>query len=96
MYGFYPQCCRRLCNLLLCTPFLLSGTTPLAARQDEHQLVDRYTPTVMLHEAEERLGSAFDLVEFHALLLKNGPLPLRLLRDEAVAWVPDDRKSISP
>jgi uncharacterized protein (DUF885 family) len=37
-------------------------------------------------DAERRLGGEFDLSEFHALVLENGPLPLSLLREEVEAW----------
>jgi len=39
------------------------------------------------HDAEQRMGDDFDLAKFHALLLRNGPLPLTLLREEVEHWV---------
>lgn len=37
--------------------------------------------------AETTLGSAFDLRTFHHVILRNGPLPLSILRDEVEAWM---------
>ena len=44
----------------------------------EFELLRRQTKT--------RLGSAFDLRAFHAMLLENGSLPLSVLRQRAAAW----------
>lgn len=38
-------------------------------------------------EAEDALGSAFDLREFHDVVLRNGPIPLSILRDEVRSWL---------
>ncbi len=38
--------------------------------------------------AEKRLDSAFDLRAFHNAVLDNGPLPLLILRDEIMKWLP--------
>ena len=47
-------------------------------------------------DAEQRLGSEFDLAAFHALVLENGPLPLSLLREEVEAWKTADKASLTP
>jgi uncharacterized protein (DUF885 family) len=44
-------------------------------------------------DTQRRLGSEFDLAEFHALILENGPLPLSLLREEADRWKMADNAS---
>jgi uncharacterized protein (DUF885 family) len=38
-------------------------------------------------ETEQRMGNDFNLAEFHALVLENGPLPLSLLRSQVEAWI---------
>ena len=38
-------------------------------------------------EAEQRLGEAFDIREFHDRLLENGTLPLTLLREHMERWL---------
>lgn len=38
-------------------------------------------------EAEERLGADFDVRAFHGAVLRNGPLPLSLLRSEVRDWI---------
>jgi uncharacterized protein (DUF885 family) len=47
-------------------------------------------------DAEQRLGSEFDLAAFHALILENGPLPLSLLREEVKGWKIADQASSKP
>jgi uncharacterized protein (DUF885 family) len=37
--------------------------------------------------AEERLGDAFDIREFHAQLLKDGSMPLSMLEAKMIVWV---------
>jgi uncharacterized protein (DUF885 family) len=37
-------------------------------------------------EAKERLGSAFDIREFHDVILLHGALPLPVLEDEVHRW----------
>lgn len=39
-------------------------------------------------EAEKRLGDAFDIREFHDLVLRGGPLPLSVLAEVVAAWRP--------
>jgi uncharacterized protein (DUF885 family) len=39
-------------------------------------------------EAEQRLGSAFDLRAFHDAVLESGPLPLDVLEQKMRAWTP--------
>jgi uncharacterized protein (DUF885 family) len=39
------------------------------------------------HDAEKRLGSAFDIREFHDRVLENGAVPLPMLRDHIEKWV---------
>ncbi len=38
-------------------------------------------------EAEERLGSAFDLREFHQVVLEEGAIPLQVLRQRVEKWI---------
>lgn len=38
-------------------------------------------------EAEERLGDAFDLHDFHDRLLENGAVPLAALREHVISWI---------
>ena len=38
-------------------------------------------------DAETRLGAAFDIRRFHDAVLRNGALPLPLLREEVTAWM---------
>ncbi|RBP53569.1 DUF885 domain-containing protein [Arenicella xantha] len=47
-------------------------------------------------EAEQQLGSDFDVTEFHALVLENGPLPLSLLGSKVEAWVLAKSKAATP
>lgn len=42
-------------------------------------------------EAEQKLGSHFDLVAFHHMLLNDGPLPLNLLQQKAKRWIVERR-----
>jgi len=39
------------------------------------------------HEAEQRLGSRFDIREFHDRVLENGAVPLTLLRSHIENWI---------
>jgi uncharacterized protein (DUF885 family) len=39
------------------------------------------------HEAEDRLGSQFDLPEFHDRVLESGAVPLPLLRSHIESWI---------
>lgn len=48
------------------------------------------------HDTEQRMGDDFNLAEFHALLLRSGPLPLTLLREEVEHWVLDESLSSTP
>lgn len=45
-------------------------------------------------EAEQRLGDRFDIREFHEAVLRNGPLPLPLLRQEVGAWLRDAEREV--
>jgi uncharacterized protein (DUF885 family) len=47
-------------------------------------------------EAEQRMGSEFDLASFHARVLESGPLPLSLLRDQLEAWMAVDSTTATP
>ncbi|QYK04152.1 DUF885 domain-containing protein [Shewanella zhangzhouensis] len=42
--------------------------------------------------AQKSLGDAFDIREFHTLLLKNGPLPLDVLESKVQEWVKDSKQ----
>ncbi|ABM00688.1 DUF885 domain-containing protein [Shewanella amazonensis] len=42
--------------------------------------------------AQKSLGDAFDIREFHTLLLKNGPLPLDVLETKVQEWVKDSKQ----
>jgi uncharacterized protein (DUF885 family) len=42
-------------------------------------------------QAEARLGTGFDLRDFHRVLLEDGPLPLELLEKKIQAWVENGR-----
>lgn len=44
-------------------------------------------------EAEETLGAAFDLREFHERILEAGPIPLSSLRQSVERWIQSERKS---
>jgi uncharacterized protein (DUF885 family) len=37
--------------------------------------------------AKKQLGAAFDLREYHDLVLKNGAVPLDLLEENVRAWI---------
>ena len=37
--------------------------------------------------AEDALGEGFDLSEFHAVILKNGSMPLDILEDVVEEWI---------
>lgn len=41
--------------------------------------------------AEEALGDNFDIKEFHDLLLKDGTIPLVMMREKAERWVEEYR-----
>jgi uncharacterized protein (DUF885 family) len=43
------------------------------------------------HRAEQRLGPAFDLREFHEVVLRQGSIPLDLLDSEVEAWLSEKR-----
>ena len=51
-------------------------------------------------EAEQALGSQFDLREFHDLVLSNGAVPLPILEDVVRAWLqagsPSDEDPVVP
>lgn len=38
-------------------------------------------------DARERLGDAFDIRDFHDVLLKDGPVPLQILEENIEAWI---------
>jgi uncharacterized protein (DUF885 family) len=44
--------------------------------------------------AQARLGSAFEIRRFHAVLLGNGSLPLGILEKEVDAWVDRSQQSL--
>jgi uncharacterized protein (DUF885 family) len=51
-----------------------------------------YTPGMLKirelrHKAEQRLGRAFDLRQFHDAVLRNGALPLDLMQQQVEAWL---------
>ena len=41
----------------------------------------------LLDKSKERLGDAFDVREFHDVILRNGPLPLGLLEKQVEEWL---------
>ena len=41
--------------------------------------------------AEEQLGEAFDIREFHEMILLNGAMPLEILEESVISWI-DSRK----
>jgi uncharacterized protein (DUF885 family) len=43
-------------------------------------------------EAEQALGEAFDIREFHDRVLENGAVPLWILRQHVEAWIEEERK----
>jgi uncharacterized protein (DUF885 family) len=47
------------------------------------------------HEAEKRLGSRFDIREFHDRVLENGGVPLPLLRSHLERWMETKEKTLS-
>jgi uncharacterized protein (DUF885 family) len=42
-------------------------------------------------EAEDALGEKFDIKKFHTIILKNGIVPLWLLREQVEEWIADQR-----
>ena len=38
-------------------------------------------------DARERLGDAFDIRDFHDVVLKDGPVPLQILEENIEAWI---------
>jgi uncharacterized protein (DUF885 family) len=46
--------------------------------------------------AEERLGDAFDLREFHEVVLRDGPLPLSILEDSIDLWLDETERTMGP
>jgi uncharacterized protein (DUF885 family) len=44
--------------------------------------------------AEERLGDAFDLREFHEVVLRDGPLPLSILEDSIDLWLDETERTM--
>ena len=38
-------------------------------------------------DARERLGDAFDIRDFHDVILKDGPVPLQILEENVEAWI---------
>ncbi len=47
----------------------------------------------MRERAEQRLGEAFDLREFHELILMNGAMPLSILDETVDAWIEQQQAS---
>ena len=45
------------------------------------------TMVELLEKSKNRLGDAFDVREFHDVILRNGPLPLGLLEDQVEEWL---------
>jgi uncharacterized protein (DUF885 family) len=43
-------------------------------------------------EAEEALGSRFDIREFHHVVLRNGSIPLPVLEAEVRTWIAEMRQ----
>ena len=39
------------------------------------------------NRSEEKLGSNFDIKEFHDIILKDGALPLDILTQKVEAWI---------
>ena len=37
--------------------------------------------------AEEQLGEAFDIREFHEMILLNGAMPLEILEESVISWI---------
>jgi uncharacterized protein (DUF885 family) len=37
--------------------------------------------------AKTELGDAFDIAEFHDIVLKDGPVPLSILEENVKSWV---------
>lgn len=46
------------------------------------------------HAAEERLGSRFDMREFHDVLLRDGPITLPMQRAKAIKWMEENRQGV--
>ena len=38
-------------------------------------------------DARQRLGDAFDIRDFHDVILKDGPVPLQILEENVEAWI---------
>jgi len=47
-------------------------------------------------KAQTQLGSAFDIRQFHDVVLKNGPLPLTVLEEFVDEWIAEKRASQHP
>ena len=43
--------------------------------------------TTLLSEAKAAFGDSFDIVEFHTVILKDGALPIEVLRKNVYAWI---------
>jgi uncharacterized protein (DUF885 family) len=52
-------------------------------------MVGRLEIERLRHEAERRLGRAFDIRAFHDRVLENGSVPLPLLRENVERWIAD-------